>query len=554
MSELNVRRPRRDDERGFTLVIFALSVVVLMIFVAFAIDIGAGLDERREDVSAADGSVLGSIVEIGDSAKVSKVVDLANSTLDESLTQGDFNTCAGDTGALTIVASGADCISFNTTRTLMRVRIPTRALQYFGGVAGLPDVEHSAAATARIFTGGFGGVLPFKLLGGDSGHTCLRSDSGGTSTEPCAGGTSGSFGEADFSVFSASACAGNSNPFNDDDRLQFNTAEGVDHELGTWSGGPVYEDRDVCVDSLSGTSGEAANAVRPAGGLTSNKFGPAIMHGFTLGGTGYDGRLERSISGWWGASGNNAYGLGRRVNVNGSSVDSVALWEFMENNNSSTTIPGSCRRNQFADTGSVADGNAGDGSIQGNGSNIPASVYSYVTTTYTSGQERMRVMLERCFAHFRGATWDDNGNTAAETRTGCTNVGGTDECTTPLFTRTDGVASSGEDAAIDLQLSPRFGYAPVFDDDFNSNNEVEEIVRFRAVFIYRSCGSKCSGPGANVWSHDPGSNVSPPSGPSSNSVGDLTGFVFSDNMLPEGLAGPDAPFDIGTNRFVELVR
>jgi hypothetical protein len=67
--------------------------------------------------------------------------------------------------------------------------------------------------------------------------------------------------------------------------------------------------------------------------------------------------------------------------------------------------------------------------------------------------------------------------------------------------------------------------------------------------------SNCTGSGCNVdWEPKGGvtgswSNSSTLSG----NTNAITAFVFNGSMLPGNLGADDAPFDVGTNRFVELI-
>src|SRR5438093_11491921 len=53
-----VTRTRRD-ESGVTIILFALTVVVLLIMASFAVDLGQTYNERNQDQASADSGVLG---------------------------------------------------------------------------------------------------------------------------------------------------------------------------------------------------------------------------------------------------------------------------------------------------------------------------------------------------------------------------------------------------------------------------------------------------------------------------------------------------------------
>ena len=59
-------RAVRRDERGVTLILFALLLVVFSVFVAFAVDIGGALNQRRQTQSGADFASLGAAQDLPD--------------------------------------------------------------------------------------------------------------------------------------------------------------------------------------------------------------------------------------------------------------------------------------------------------------------------------------------------------------------------------------------------------------------------------------------------------------------------------------------------------
>ena len=102
----------------------------------------------------------------------------------------------------------------------------------------------------------------------------------------------------------------------------------------------------------------------------------------------------------------------------------------------------------------------------------------------------------------------------------------------------------------DIQYTSRFGYVPQMDEDFPNGNKTVHILRFRAIFLQRLLGA-CSGEQLRP-DFEPGLGINKACSPQDAEA--ITAFVFAADMLPNGLAQTDAPFEIGKNRFVRLIR
>ena len=80
--------------------------------------------------------------------------DYAEGTLGHGLTAAQWNSCGTDSGALSTVAAGANCITY--TDRQVRVRIPDQFYDTtFGKVAGVDNVRHGAFAIAGLAPAGF---------------------------------------------------------------------------------------------------------------------------------------------------------------------------------------------------------------------------------------------------------------------------------------------------------------------------------------------------------------------------------------------------------------
>jgi hypothetical protein len=132
------RRGSPADERGAVVIIVAILVLFLFAMVAFVVDIGAAQTERRQDQTAADGGVLAGaqLLTVGNSVKAATTaMDVARKNLPRTFSDAEWSAawsaCADagrDTTRYPIVSSVSPCISFNAGFTRMRVRIPIQTL------------------------------------------------------------------------------------------------------------------------------------------------------------------------------------------------------------------------------------------------------------------------------------------------------------------------------------------------------------------------------------------------------------------------------------------
>ena len=108
----------RRDERGVTIVLFALLLVTLTVFVAFAVDLGGAFNQRRQTQSGADFAALGAAQDLPDTSIniVNRVKDMVNDTLGTTFTLADWQTAScTDAAALPVRPVGYECISFDSS-------------------------------------------------------------------------------------------------------------------------------------------------------------------------------------------------------------------------------------------------------------------------------------------------------------------------------------------------------------------------------------------------------------------------------------------------------
>jgi len=533
---------RRDGERGFTLVLFALTLVGLLTFAAFAIDLGALYNHRRQDQNAADAGALAAAQELSESEAdlVAAAKDYAESTLGRTLTAEQWDSCDSDPDSLVNEAAGANCISYSSRR--VRVRIPDQ--QYattFGALVGADSFEHGAFAIASLRPEGFGGVLPYAVTGtsAEGGFGCLQSNSAGQASSWC-GSSSGNFGFLDFGQFgnddmgTTQSCG--SGQIND--RVRDNTAMGADHDLSL--AGEEYSTEVVDAPTACLALTPAPNAAFPQTGNQSPDITEGLFYRVTAFPDGEPSRLRRSDDDLFDGDGDQTTLFGH------TGFDDNALWRFIPENygpgeTTPADIPSSCKRDQFVDS------SGGYYATAANNPDVPDDVEAYLRSPgLAQPRDRILGLLSRCIAHYLGQTW--NGSpvgslSSPEAASGCSGP-----CDDPVFA----LNSSTEDVPdlYDIQYTPRFGYVPQIADFPSGSSEARQFIRFRPIFIYR-LHIEVSG-GTEIF--DPGVTPTAPGSGSFQRVGETSVFVFPDGSLPGQLASNDAPFAINVNRFIRLVR
>lgn len=183
------------DERGITLIVVALSLTVLMVSAAFAIDLGAVYSERRSDQNAADAAITSGAVQFlsqqSAQAAVTEIVAKVDDDLGRTLATSDWTGCT-DPQPLARTASSlgltpaTPCISFSVGFDRVRVQLPDQVIDTtFARVIGITSFSASAFAEATMGPRG-GGALPFVVLTGNAAgdQVCLRTDGTGGGEPP----------------------------------------------------------------------------------------------------------------------------------------------------------------------------------------------------------------------------------------------------------------------------------------------------------------------------------------------------------------------------------
>lgn len=314
---------RVTDERGASAVLVAASLFLLMGIAATAVDLSAGINQRRQDQTAADLGALAAVQFANgpDATTITangtaEAIAVAEATLGIDLPASAWDTCAAPGGSFT--RSQVSCVAFTSNWSRARVQIPTVEVDTsFGAVLGASSIATSAMADALYLFALEGKVLPFAVPANATNHLCLKtSPNAGSATPPCDDSDSGNFGTLDITMFGNSSLGTNkacANSFSQG-RLQVNMARGVDHNLGTSNGSNYLHDKDACD---VGDIDSAPNHVPGQTGVGSNLY-DGMINGVT--------NAQLLISGF--APGRLAQG-GNRVEVDSSSndIDNTPLWD-----------------------------------------------------------------------------------------------------------------------------------------------------------------------------------------------------------------------------------
>lgn len=329
------------SENGAVLLIFALVFVMLIGFMALAVDSAYAFSERRSSQSAADIAAVGGALQVIDhnGAQSQIVTDLVNKTmaLATSNVSGtlDWENCQDPekfaenaTNYFSIGDSQyTECISWESDFSEVRVKLPNRDIPtFFARVIGFDSVSIGAFAEVTQVIGGGGGVLPFGLLGGGpDGLVCLKT--GPSFPIECDPNSSGNFNFLDFYVYGntamdtvSSGCSGGELA-----RLKENISHGIDHDLAAldlpW---PNLSDPEPTHKEIGDESSvikedvqcaDNSTAVHAARTETGNKQ-KVIIDGFVEGNNGWPGRLT--------------IGSPSQVYTYGTvDIDDVGLWQHL---------------------------------------------------------------------------------------------------------------------------------------------------------------------------------------------------------------------------------
>ncbi len=336
----------KTSEQGASAVVIALSMLVIMGFAALAIDIGLGLNERRQDQAASDVGALAAVQFAQPNAGCSgascvtqaatnganEAITVANASLDDpSAADWTDSSRCGTPPAGFSVSPVTDCVAFTANFQRAWVKVPIiDSPTYFGRLLGADSLAVSADSIADQGFSNPGPVWPFLLPGNaaSADYNCLK-----TGPNPAWGvcedlpGT-GNFGSMDFFIFgnqernTTQKCTGDTNG-----RLVSNIARGIDHPLGLHPSGvgAGKEEKEVC--PILGAEPDMADGQPGVGSALED----GLLYGgssYTIDGIPYPGRIEDS-SGFLVRDAQGSTPAAR--------IDDTTLWSYLAGG-----LPGPC--------------------------------------------------------------------------------------------------------------------------------------------------------------------------------------------------------------------
>jgi len=468
---------------------FALLLVVIVGIGGLVVDVGFARQKERQIQNAADAAALAAAQSL---PNLTAAAATAQSYASENLPGGNFawSTCS-DPRHLAVVSLASQCISFDSSFTQVRVKMPRQT--FTTGLAravGFNTLETGALAQARVVGAGEGSVLPFGLYSGfSSGLTCLKTASGGLSQAPCTDPITGNFNLLDITQYGNTTLktptrCGNSFQLT---RMIDNIAIGVDHALAKWVG-PT--------DIVDACGVPGPDTVPPRTGNDQSAFDTGMLHARVGMNDTSDlgpGRLART-----------AYNTAMAAGV---AIDNKPLWEYIPTGlptSGTDAVPSSCRRETF----NAALSAAPSGQVQ----------------------QIMQDALTACFDDYA------IGNYSGPVFTANTNPFGK-EVPVDLY---------------DIQLSGRFAYVPQFIESAppTGNSGDLSISSFRPIFI-QELFAGCNGNSCTVH-FEPGPWNTSNMGQNNDQARAVTGWVFDVTMLP--LALRTTPTAVGQNNYVQLTK
>ncbi len=425
------RRASQRDERGVVLVITTLLLVVLLGIAGLAIDLGYAYEQRRQVQNSADAAALGAAQDL---PSLTTTEGDAKSLSQTNLPNGSFpwSSCS-DPGRLGVSAPDTPCVSYDSSFTRLRVRLPQQSFPtFFGRAIGVNSTSTFATATARVVGAGFASIAPYALFSGfTAGLACLKQGPSGHRIATCDDPSSGNFNLLDITQYGNATLNTPQRCGNSFERARAidNIAIGADHMFNVYNG----------TELVDGCGQPGPNTIPPRTGNDISAFDTGLVHGgSTDTSDGGGARLKR--------------GQYPKANVLGTQLDNKPLWEFIPELRPGQTlpnVPNSCERATFD---------------------------SLLATTPTSQQQTtMQAALEQCVTDYEtgkytGLVFGANTNPFGK------------EVPVDLY---------------DIQLSARFAYVPQFVQSTppNGSSSNLNIAAFRAIFmedVYAGCSNSCS--------------------------------------------------------------
>ena len=303
----------------------ALLMTVLLGFAALTVDVGYAYQEHRQVQNSADAAALGAAQDLPD---LTSTVTDAESLSQTNLPHGTFawSSCT-DSASLAVRSVQTACISYDSSFTRVRVRLPQQSIPtFFGRVLGVSTISTWAAATARVVGAGFGSIEPFALFSGfTAGLACLKQGPSGHRIATCDDPSTGNFNLLDITQYGNATLntpqrCGSSF---ERDRAIDNIAIGADHMFTVYNGTELDD----------GCGQPGPNTIPPRPGNDVSAFDTGLVHGGPSDTS--DGGGARLTRGQY-----------PKTSVMGADLDNTPLWQFIPEQ-TLTDVPSSCQRSTF---------------------------------------------------------------------------------------------------------------------------------------------------------------------------------------------------------------
>lgn len=489
-------------------IVVAISSVLLFVFGAMAVDIGAAYAERRADQNSADAAALGGANALPDmGGSTSDAMRDAAAYVEVNLPKPDegwdaaWAACRDDDHLALVDGQYGQCVSVSSFGTRIRVVIPERAVPtVLAGVIGISEIRVSAFAEAQIEYSFSANVLPFGIppSAATASEACLRTATNGHQTElavPCDGSDQGNFGTLDFTHFGNAALGTLESCGREQqiDRLNRNVILGVDHALSTLGARSPLSDAQACSDG-------ADHGSRPNG--TETRTGAPSLQAALISGVSNDKLVNRTLVGRLAQAVAVANWPVDAVQAEAPVLDNKPLWELIDPAAATSSGIAACQPVTIASSPTLA------GSLD-------------------TGAAR-KAAMRRCL---------EAAASASE----------------PLFT-----VDADADGIPDLAESRRFAYVPVMDQEFDRDLTKQAVtgtktvyfVRFAPVYLESVVWTGCQGKDY-VFRPDGVDNLVRDGVPWSGTVSKtckadaLTALMLPEAMLPQWI-NDNAPGTRGT--------
>jgi hypothetical protein len=565
-----VRRWR--GERGITLPVVAITMLTLLVFSAFAIDVGLTYNYRRQDQSSVDAAAISAAMEYLNNTGTANAPDLVfeevvRLTHENSMTgmtieawRDAWLACQDPgTGAgteyplpLTIGAGTVDCVSFDATATRMRIRLPEHDVP--GVFAGVVGTQFSSSAVAEVEvtpTAGFGNVLPFALpsITADGYYSCLYAATGynNAACHQNAAGSWGAIGSPRPTHPLGNGC--NVGPSGMGTWVAHNLAMGGDHELALYD--DAHGERlDRCPADGGVVPSQAANTLHLTVGFTGQILENGLFaHVFP---DGERGRLTRNIMEPLGTPASGSW-----HGVNRSELDNTPIWRFIPDHTMGQPngkpvgqdldlhIPLTCHPRLYT---AFVDRDHLDDTLTVLGLTEPdrVAVIAGIEATFGSYPVNLarKPLMDLCFRNFNNGEWLPADVGAP----GYTNQG--TSYRSDLFDRR---FEDDPDEDYWMLRATRFAWVPEaleypgnFDACNGGTNCWWKIGRFRPVYM----NTVHSGTGANQGPWHAGEQ---PTAGNDNSIRGINVYTFNLEMIPQEILDA-GPVDPAGSRRVNLIR